>query len=64
MQAKPSPGPTGINWPFAVAFGLLIVLTLAVWTLAIREIIDIATKRPADCVALTSHECSALMETH
>lgn len=58
-----TPAPTGINWPFAVTFGFLIFLTLAVWTLAIREIIDIATERPADCVALTSHECTALMET-
>lgn len=51
-----------INWPFAVTFGFLICLTMAVWALAIREIIDIATERPADCFALTSHECSALME--
>lgn len=62
MKAPPSPAPTGINWSFAATFGLLLVLTLAVWTLAIREIIDIATERPAACFGLTSHECSALME--
>lgn len=52
-----------INWPFAVTFGFMICLTLAVWYLAISKIIDIATERPADCFALTSHECAALMET-
>lgn len=52
-----------INWPFAVTFGFMICLTLAVWTLAIREMIDIATERPAPCFGLTGHECAALMES-
>lgn len=51
-----------INLPFAISFGFMICLTLAVWTLAIREMIDIATERPAACFAMTASDCAALAE--
>lgn len=39
-----------------------ITIAIAVWTLAIREAIDIATERPAPCFAMTASDCAALAE--
>ena len=53
---------SGINWHFAVSFGFLLCLTLLVWTLAIREALDIANDWPSACSTLTTaSDCAARM---
>lgn len=52
-----------INWPFALAYGSLGIFVVAFWVYAVPEILGFFSERPADCFALTSHECAALMES-